>query len=108
MKDCTEYIQNLCSYVDGEAGDSICREIEKHLKDCPECRIMVDTLKKTVVLCKEGEEKHISIELRARLESILEVLEEKKISITCTKKAAPDFPNLEPTPSIAAFPLATS
>ena len=72
MKDCTDYIQNLCSYVDGEADDSICREIEKHLKDCPECRVMVDTLKKTVILCKEGEKIHFPDELRAKLESALE------------------------------------
>ena len=72
MKDCTEYIQNLCSYVDGEAGDFICREIEEHLKDCPECRVMVDTLKKTVVLCKEGEKKQFPPELRAKLKSVLE------------------------------------
>ena len=40
MDNCREYLENLCSYVDGEADDSICKEIEKHLSDCPDCRIM--------------------------------------------------------------------
>ena len=72
MKNCREYIQNICDYVDGEADESICRELEKHLKDCSDCRIMVDTLKKTIALCREGEEHPLPDELRAKLEGILD------------------------------------
>ncbi|MCK4549503.1 MAG: zf-HC2 domain-containing protein [Candidatus Krumholzibacteria bacterium] len=72
MDNCREYLENLCSYVDGEADDSICREIEKHLSDCPDCRIMVDTLRKTVKLCRDGKEEPLPEELKARMKAILE------------------------------------
>ena len=91
MKDCTDYIQNLCSYVDGEADDSICMEIEKHLRDCPECRVMVDTLKKTITLCKEGEKKHFPDELRAKLEAALEKKWEERFGNEADEGTLPDI-----------------
>jgi anti-sigma factor RsiW len=71
MDNCREYLENLCAYVDGEADASICREIEKHLEGCPDCRIMVDTLRQTVRLCREGKEEHLPEALKARMEDIL-------------------------------------
>jgi RNA polymerase sigma-70 factor (ECF subfamily) len=71
MHDCREYLENLCAFVDGEADDSVCREIEKHLADCPDCRIMVDTLRQTVRLCREGKEEHMPEALKARMEEML-------------------------------------
>ena len=71
MDNCREYLENLCAYVDGEADDSICREIEKHLADCPDCRVMVDTLRQTVKLCREGSEEPMPDDLKARMEEML-------------------------------------
>lgn len=45
-------------YLDKKARLSLCRRIEGHLRECPECRIYVDTLKRTVVLYRNlGDEK---------------------------------------------------
>jgi anti-sigma factor RsiW len=68
---CREYLENLCSYVDGEADEALCAEIEKHLADCPDCRIMVDTLRQTVKLCREGEEHPLPEDLKAKMHRIL-------------------------------------
>jgi len=78
MKDCREYLENLCAYVDGEAGSDVCREVERHLEDCPDCRIMVDTLKKTIVLCREGEKTELPVDLAARLDGALRKKWEEK------------------------------
>ena len=78
MKECREYLENLCASVDGEASSEVCREVEKHLEDCPDCRIMVDTLKKTIVLCREGKKIEIPVELASMLAGALKKQWEEK------------------------------
>ena len=50
---CNELLSSLSDYVDGELREDLCREIEKHLAGCANCRIVVDTLKKTIYLYHE-------------------------------------------------------
>lgn len=47
---CQNLLASLSEYVDGESGKEICAEIEKHLGECPDCKVVVDTLRKTVDL----------------------------------------------------------
>lgn len=49
-KNCKHLLGSLSEYIDGSLGDEICAEIEKHLADCENCRVVVDSLKKTVYL----------------------------------------------------------
>lgn len=53
MKDCFKYISNLCDYLDGELGPELCKQIETHLGECPDCKVMLDTLRQTVKICRE-------------------------------------------------------
>lgn len=48
--DCRHLIGELSEYVNGELSGELCAEIERHLADCEKCRIVVDTLRKTVYL----------------------------------------------------------
>ena len=70
-KKCHEYIQGLNEYLDGEVSPELCDEIEKHIGDCENCRIMVDTLKQTVTLCREGKEEKLPKQLEFKLKNIL-------------------------------------
>lgn len=47
---CRDLLGNLSDYVDGDLEESLCREIESHMADCENCRVVVDTLRKTVWL----------------------------------------------------------
>ena len=47
---CREFFNQLSEYLDGELAESLCAELERHLADCPNCRIVVDTTRKTVNL----------------------------------------------------------
>lgn len=47
---CSQLLDNLSTYLDGEASEALCMEIEHHLEDCHNCRVVVDTLRKTVEL----------------------------------------------------------
>ncbi len=71
MKHCNKYIQNIADYIDGEIDEALCAELEKHLKECNNCRIMVDTLKQTVVLCREGKKERLPAAIEHKLNDAL-------------------------------------
>jgi anti-sigma factor RsiW len=50
---CKELLGNLSDYVDGTLGEALCQEIEQHLASCTNCRVVVDTLRKTIYLYHE-------------------------------------------------------
>jgi hypothetical protein len=66
-KNCKSLLGSLSDYVDGTAEEEICRELERHLSDCNNCRIVVDTLKKTVYLYHSNTEADLPLEVRERL-----------------------------------------
>jgi anti-sigma factor RsiW len=47
---CRHLLGSLSPYVDGELEAELCAELEQHLKDCEDCQIVVDSLRKTVYL----------------------------------------------------------
>lgn len=47
---CETLLDSLSDYIDGELGDELCRAIEKHISECQNCRIVVDTTRKTIDL----------------------------------------------------------
>jgi anti-sigma factor (TIGR02949 family) len=49
-EDCSYLLGSLSEYVDGTLGEQLCEEIERHVADCEDCRVVIDTLEKTVYL----------------------------------------------------------
>jgi predicted anti-sigma-YlaC factor YlaD len=53
---CRSLLASLSDYVDGNTQDldfasrEVCLEIERHIVNCDKCRIVVDTLRKTISL----------------------------------------------------------
>ena len=64
---CKRLLGALSDYVDGEAEEAICAEIERHLAECENCRIVVDTLSKTVYLYRHLEPAPLPAAVRVRL-----------------------------------------
>ena len=75
---CAEYVGDLSDYLDGELDQSICEEIEKHIGHCENCRIMVDTMKQTVTLCREGKPEKLPSSLEDKLSNLLKARWQKK------------------------------
>jgi len=48
--DCQALLDSLSDFVDGDLHEKLCAEIERHLGTCENCRIVVDTLRKTINL----------------------------------------------------------
>jgi predicted anti-sigma-YlaC factor YlaD len=53
---CKQLLGSLSEYIDGELQAELCTEIEAHLKDCDNCRVVINTLRKTVELYEQSAE----------------------------------------------------
>ena len=53
MNNCNEIFAALSAYLDRELPLSTCGEMEEHLRDCPECVEFVDSLKRSIDLCRK-------------------------------------------------------
>ncbi len=68
---CGEMLGSLSEYLDGELPECLCAEIERHLKECGDCRVMVDTMRKTVVLYHDYGHENIPVDAKERLYKVL-------------------------------------
>ncbi len=77
-KACPDYISDLNDYLDGGVSPELCAEIEAHVGQCDKCRIMVDTLRQTVKLCREGQQEDLPATLETKLKGLLKARWEQK------------------------------
>lgn len=75
QENCRHLLGQLSAYLDGELSDELCAEIERHLADCADCRVVVDTLRKTVLLYREAPQPGFPLEARERLYQALDLTE---------------------------------
>jgi predicted anti-sigma-YlaC factor YlaD len=47
---CRHMLGSLSDYIDGDLGEELCAEIDRHLADCENCRVVVDSLRRTISL----------------------------------------------------------
>ena len=66
---CDQLLGMLADYLDGHAREELCREIEEHLAGCDNCRIVVDTTRRTISLVHACNDKPLKIpdDVRERL-----------------------------------------
>jgi anti-sigma factor RsiW len=69
--DCRDILEGLSDYIDHELADKTCREIESHLKDCYNCRVVVNTLRQTVTLYHEIPQREIPGDVHIRLHKVI-------------------------------------
>ena len=72
---CPHLLENLSDYLDGEASAELRAELERHLDGCEDCRVVVDTLRKTVALYHELPQPELPPEARWRLYKSLDLSE---------------------------------
>ena len=73
VENCRHMLGDLSDYLDGEASAEICAEIEQHMDGCEDCRIVVDTLRKTVLLYRELPQPSMPQNVRQRLFQALDL-----------------------------------
>ena len=72
---CQRLLEDMSDYLDGEAPAELCAEIERHLASCDDCRVVVDTLRKTITLYHELPQPELPAEARLRLYKSLDLTE---------------------------------
>ncbi len=65
---CVNLLGSLSEYIDGELNPELCAEIEKHLAGCEDCRVVLNTTRRTIDLVRMPIEKPaIPDDVRERL-----------------------------------------
>ena len=65
---CEELLGSLSAYIDGDLGPELCLELEKHLAGCDNCRVVLNTTKRTIDLVQAPIEKlDVPEDVRERL-----------------------------------------
>ena len=69
---CKTIIIELTNYLDEELDPALREEIEKHLEKCKDCRVIVNTTKKTIEIFCNSEPAPLPADTRHRLHEALE------------------------------------
>ena len=70
---CQELLDHISDYVDGELEAALCAELEAHLAGCHNCRVMVDTVRKTITLYHSQAPAELPSGVEERLYKILKI-----------------------------------
>lgn len=69
---CRNTIEEISSYLNGELDPELKRTIEAHLKMCHNCRVVLDTTRKTIELYCDGKLFPLPDVVRSRLHEALQ------------------------------------
>lgn len=72
-ENCRDLLDGLSDYLDGEASAELCAEIRRHMAGCGKCRIVVDTLSRTVKLYRQLPRPDLTEAARERLYKVLDL-----------------------------------
>ncbi len=68
---CEELLKLLNEYVDGTVDPGLCDEFEKHMAGCNPCQVVVDNIRKTITLYKNGEPYELPATFHEKLSNCL-------------------------------------
>ena len=68
---CKGLIREISAYLDGELASETLTEIEVHLKRCKDCRVIVDTTRKTIEIYYNAQPLPLPSDVRERLHQAL-------------------------------------
>ncbi len=71
--ECQRYLTSLTDYVDGDLDPQLCHELEAHMAACENCRIVVDTLAKTISLYRRLPAPDLPTAVKERLYAVLDL-----------------------------------
>ena len=76
QKCCDKITECLSDYIDGELPEELVAQLEEHIQSCDNCRIVLDTTRKTISLYHQHcQDQHAPEESVERLHKILDISE---------------------------------
>jgi len=79
---CKEFLQELTDYLDSTVDAELRVKLEKHISECPNCFVILDTTQKTIKVYKGVEPQAIPEEVHVRLMKAVE----RKMAATKTAR----------------------
>jgi RNA polymerase sigma-70 factor (ECF subfamily) len=71
---CKDTLGNLSNFIDGELSEDICQELQRHMTGCDNCRVVYDTLTRTIYLYQaSAEQVEVPSDVRGRLFKTLQL-----------------------------------
>lgn len=67
MLTCKQFLQELNDYLDPNTDVEMKRRLERHVTECPNCFVIVDTTQKTLQIYKGVEPQQIPEDVKTRL-----------------------------------------
>jgi len=68
---CEELLAMLNEYVDGPIDPGLCEAFEKHLAGCNPCQVVVDNIRQTITLYKNGQLYELPVAFHQKLHDTL-------------------------------------
>ena len=68
---CEELLAMLNDYVDGDIAPGICAQFEHHLEGCNPCQVVVDNIRRTITLYRDGRPVELPLPFRNQLQAAL-------------------------------------
>ncbi|NNG00517.1 MAG: anti-sigma factor [Desulfobacteraceae bacterium] len=68
---CLKLFRKLSEYIDRELDDASCREVEHHICQCEPCQACLETLKKTIELCKNMDDQPVPAAFSSKLRGLI-------------------------------------
>jgi hypothetical protein len=72
MVSCKKLAQNLSGYIEGDVDRELCGEIERHLFYCRRCSVLLDSVRKVLVISGDEQTFELPMGYEERLHSFLE------------------------------------
>lgn len=70
---CRELVAQFSEYIDGDLEAALCAQLEAHLAECPNCRVMFDTVRKTITLYQSHGTPELPSDVQRRLYRVLKL-----------------------------------
>ncbi len=70
---CRRYLASLGDYVEGALSADLCDELEAHMAICENCRVVVNTLAKTITLYRQMPSPELPSAVKERLFAVLDL-----------------------------------
>lgn len=79
---CEELLAMLNEYVDGGIDPGVCEQFQRHLAGCNPCQVVVDNIRKTITLYRDGRPYELPTQFRDRLHSSLRARWREKFGVS--------------------------
>ncbi len=71
MVSCKKLAQSLSAYIDGDLDHELCCEIEKHLSLCRRCSVLLDSVRKVLIVSGDDRTFELPMGCEDRLHAFL-------------------------------------